>query len=310
MKIGAIYPQAEIETDGGAVRAFAQGVEAMGYDHILGFDHVLGANRASRPGAFMPYDLDTTFQEPLVMFSHMAACTKTVGFMTAVLVLPQRQAALVAKQVACLDILSEGRFRLGVGTGWNSVEYESLGMDFATRGKRIEEQVAVMRQLWTQRAVTFNGQDHTITDAGLMPMPVTRPIPVWFGGGNDRVLFGKPANLNVLRRIARLGDGWIQQDMPRERARELIDTFHGFCREYGRDPAAVGIEAVFHLRKGEEDSWSDEVPPWRDMVSHMGLNTMGQKLFGVDAHLKRFEAFRGAVPDLFKDGARPEVSVA
>lgn len=295
IKFGAIYPQTEIEPDPGAVRAFAQGVEAMGYDHILGFDHVLGANRASRPEVFMPYDLDSPFIEPLMLFAHMAACTTTIGFLTAVLILPQRQTVLVAKQAACLDILSGGRFRLGVGTGWNQVEYEALGTDFSTRGKRVEEQVALLRELWTRRAVTFAGEYHTVTDAGLTPMPVTQPIPVWIGGGNDRVLFGQSANLNVLRRIARIGDGWIQQEMPRQRAAELIEIFHGFCHEYGRDPAKIGIEGLFHLRAGNEDSWAAEMADWEPVVSHMGIYTMGEGLTGVDMHLRHFEQFKSAV---------------
>jgi probable F420-dependent oxidoreductase len=296
MKIGAIYPQSEMQTDPGAVRHYAQAVEAMGFDHILAYDHVLGANRASRPGVFMPYDLDTTFMEPLMLFSHIAAFTKTIGFITGVMILTQRQAVLVAKQVACLDILSEGRYRLGLGTGWNAVEYEALGMDFSTRGKRLEEQIAVMRALWTNRAVTFNGEYHTITDAGLFPMP-TQQVPIWIGGGNDRPVFGEKANMNVLRRVARIADGWIQQDTTLPRATELIGQFREFVVEYGRDPAKVGIQAMYHLGNRPEDSWAGEIASWRKLeVSHMAVNTMNQGLSGVDAHLKRLEQFRQAVP--------------
>ena len=297
MQIGAVYPQTEIETDPGAVRHFAQAVEQMGFTHLLAFDHVLGANRASRPDAFLPYDLDCPFHEPMVLFSYLAGHTSKIRFGTAVMVITQRQAVLAAKQAACLDVLSEGRFRLGVGTGWNAVEYEALGMDFSTRGKRVEEQIAVMRALWTDRAVTFRGEHHTISDAGLLPMPIQRPIPVWIGGGNDRVLFGQTANLNVLRRIARIADGWIQQQMPLARAAELIETFRGFCREYGRDPAKVGIEAIYHIEPDTDDKWVEEVAGWRTLeASHMAVNTLRQGLHGVDAHLKRLEQFRQAVP--------------
>jgi probable F420-dependent oxidoreductase len=297
MQIGVVYPQTEIETDPSAVSHYAQAVEAMGFTYIEAYDHVLGANRETAPGQRRPYDLDTPFHEPLVLFSYMAGLTKTIGFATGVMILSQRQAALVAKQAACLDVLSNGRLRLGVGTGWNEVEYEALGMPFADRGARIEEQVTVMRELWTQRAVTFRGEHHSVTDAGIMPMPVQRPIPVWFGGGSDRAHFGKTANLKVLRRIARMGDGWIQQSMPQARAAELLEVFRGYVREYGRDPNAVGVEVRLEGALLPEDDWAPTVEAWRAAgVSHLGVNTMLGGLKGVDAHIKRLEAFRKAVP--------------
>ena len=297
MQIGVVYPQTEIETDPGAVSHYAKAVEAMGFTYIEAYDHVLGANRTPAPGQRRPYDLATPLHEPLVLFSYMAGLTKTIGFATGVMILSQRQAALVAKQAACLDVLSGGRFRLGVGTGWNEVEYEALGMPFADRGARIEEQVEVMRALWTQRAVTFKGEHHSITDAGIMPMPVQRPIPVWFGGGSDRAHFGQPANLKVLRRIARMGDGWIQQSMPQARAAELLEVFRGYVREYGRDPNAVGVEVRLEGALLPEEDWAPTVEAWRAAgVSHLGVNTMLGGLQGVDAHLKRLEAFRKVVP--------------
>jgi alkanesulfonate monooxygenase SsuD/methylene tetrahydromethanopterin reductase-like flavin-dependent oxidoreductase (luciferase family) len=205
---------------------------------------------------------------------------------------------LVAKQAACLDVLCKGRFRLGVGTGWNDIEYEALGMPFADRGARIEEQVAVLRELWTKDAVTFKGAQHVITDAGLMPLPVQRPIPVWFGGGSDRPQFGnQPASMKVLRRIARIGDGWIPQFRPNARGRELIDTFHGFCREYGRDLSKVGIDVRLPLNGNDDSKWAAEANTWREWgMSHITVNTLGDGLRGVDAHLRRIEAFRKVVP--------------
>jgi probable F420-dependent oxidoreductase len=296
MRIGVTYPQTEMETDHGAVRQFTQAVEEMGYAYVLAFDHVLGANRASRPGKTLPYDLDSTFHEPLVLFAFMAALSHKLTFATGVMVLTQRQTALVAKQAACLDVLCEGRFRLGVGTGWNDVEYEALGMDFKTRGARIEDQIAVMRELWTKPAVTIQTSELTINDAGICPLPVQRPIPVWFGGGSDRALFGEKANLNVLRRIARLGDGWIQQTMPFARAAELIEIFHGYCREYGRDPATIGIDTRLDAHLAKQDGWADDAKAWRGMgITDLTVNSMGDGLRGVDAHLARLELFRRAV---------------
>lgn len=298
MQIGVTYPQTEIETDPGAVKHFAQAVEAMGFTHVLAYDHVVGANTASRPGWNRPYRLESQFHDPFVLFSFMAGATAKIGFVTGILILTQRQTVLVAKQAACLDVLCNGRFRLGVGTGWNEVEYEALGMRFEDRGARIEEQVAVMRALWSNPAVTFKGEQHTITDAGLNPLPVQRPVPVWFGGGSDRPQFNNaPASMKVLRRIARLGDGWIPQMRPDDRGRELIETFHGFCKEYGRELNAIGIEARVPAMGLNETKWADEVKAWRALgVSHAVVQTMGDGLKGVDAHLRRLEAFRRAVP--------------
>ncbi len=192
-------------------------VEELGFGHILAFDHVVGANTASRPGWDKPYDLTSQFHDPFVLFSFLSAVTTELGFVTGILILPQRQTVLVAKQAACLDVLCGGRFRLGIGTGWNELEYEALGVPFEVRGDLIEEQVAVLRGLWSEDAFTFSGDYHSIPDVGLCPMPVQRPVPLWFGGGSDRPAFGnQPAREKVLRRIARLADGWIPQfDAPR-----------------------------------------------------------------------------------------------
>lgn len=294
MKVGVTFPQTEIGTDAGAIREFAQAVERMGFSHVLAYDHVMGANTASRPDWRGPYKLESTFHEPFVLFSFMAGVTTTLGFVTGILILPQRQTVLVAKQAACLDVLSNGRFRLGIGTGWNDIEYQALGMNFADRGRRFEEQVDVLRALWTNPAVTYGTPDHTIVDAGLNPLPVQRPIPVWFGGGSDRVLFGnQPARDAVIRRIARLGDGWIPQWQPDERGRELMDKFHGYCREYGRDPKRIGIEGRFTVSRATEGNWSDTARAWRALgVSHLAVNTMGDGLKGAGQHLRRLESLR------------------
>ncbi len=296
MQIGAIFPQTEIEADAGAIREYAIAVEEMGFTHISAYDHVLGANTASRPDWNGPYRLETSFQEPLVLFSFMAAVTSRIGFFTAILILSQRQAALVAKQAACLDIYCEGRLRLGVGTGWNQVEYEALGMSYSGRGKRIEDQIEVMRALWSQEAVSFDTEFHKITDAGINPLPVQRPIPIWLGGGSDRPLFGARANEKVIRRIARMADGWCPMWQPGPRAEELMEIFRGHCREYGRNPDDIGLEGSYVAARSEQDHWAEDIEAWRAAgASHLSIITMGEGLQGVKAHLQRLEEFRSAL---------------
>ena len=200
MKFGVVYPQVEFGNDFKAVRDYATLAEELGYHHVLAYDHVLGAN-PERPGGWNgPYTHQTPFQEPLVLFAFMAGVTTRIRFTTGIIILPQRQTALVAKQAATLDVLSGGRLRLGVGIGWNEVEYSALNQDFHNRGRRIEEQVEVLRLLWQQPLVTYSGRWHTIPDAGLNPLPIQQPIPIWFGGHSEP----------VLKRTARLDDQMIQ----------------------------------------------------------------------------------------------------
>jgi probable F420-dependent oxidoreductase len=300
MQLGTIYPQTHIEADPGAVRAYGMAVEELGFGHILAFDHVLGANTASRPDWDKPYDLTSRFHDPFVLFSFLSAATTKLGFITGILILPQRQTALVAKQTACLDVLCGGRFRLGIGTGWNELEYEALGVPFKDRGRMIEEQVAVLRGLLSEEAFSFRGDYHSIPDVGLCPMPVQRPVPIWLGGGSDRPAFGnQPAKELVLRRIARLADGWIPQfDSPTsERTLELLERFRGFCHEYGRDPDTIGLEVRMQLRPGSEGEWASQVAQWRALgATHLTLTTMSGRVQGVDNHIELLESFRRAVP--------------
>jgi len=243
MKIGVVLPQTEIGNDPGAIKAYAEAVEDMGFTHILVFDHVLGAN-PERPGGWKgPYTYRHAFHEPFVLFGFLAAATRRVGLVTGIVILPQRQTALVAKQAAAVDVLSGGRLRLGVGVGWNPVEFEALGEDFHTRGRRVEEQVQVMRALWTKELVTFTGAYHRIPDAGLNPLPVQRPIPVWMGGESPV----------VLRRAARLADGWItlQTFRPGPAAQQTIDGLHAHVREAGRDPAKLTSTNQLAIYVGE-----------------------------------------------------------
>lgn len=293
MQIGVVFPQTEIGADFGAIREYAKSVEAMGYTHVLAYDHVLGANTASRPGWRGAYTLESMFHEPFVLFSYMAGATSRLGFITGILIVSQRQTALVAKQAACLDVLCEGRLRLGIGTGWNEVEYEALGISFAGRSKRMEEQTEVLRKLWTKDAITLRTPMHTITDAGISPLPVQRPIPIWMGGGSDRPNWNTTAKDGAIRRIARLADGWVPLWEPGERAEELMEKYRGFCREYGRDPARLGLQGRLYAHRGKEASWSEGIGAWRDIgASHLAINTMDDGLKGAQQHLRRLEEFR------------------
>jgi probable F420-dependent oxidoreductase len=269
MQIGAIFPQTEIGDDPGVIREYAQAVEGLGYTYILAYDHVLGAGLASRPGWRGPYSSDTLFHEPLTLFAYLAAITRRVQFVSGVIILPQRQTALVAKQAAEVDVLSGGRLRLGIGVGWNPVEYQALGEDFATRGARSEEQIAVLRALWTQPTVTFNGRWHQIEDAGIKPLPVQRPIPIWIGGGAEA----------TLQRAGRIGDGWFPQIAPDERAEAMVERLRRYTSEAGRAERAVGIEARLSIGQVGEDQWAHYAEAWRALgATHLGVNTMNAGL--------------------------------
>lgn len=268
------------------IRDYAQAVESMGYTHILAFDSVVGAN-PDRPGGWdSPYTYRHAFHEPFVLFAFCAAVTRRIELATGVLVLPQRQTALVAKQAAAVDVLSRGRLRLGIGVGWNPVEFEALGEDIKTRGLRVEEQLDVMRRLWTEELVTYQGRWHRVPDGGLNPLPVQRPIPVWMGGESDA----------VLRRAARLADGWItlQTFRPGPAAQHTVDRLHGLVREVGRDPAAFGIEGRVALANVPAADRAKEMAAWRAMrgITHVCVNTMGLGLASPDEHVRTLERFK------------------
>ena len=282
MQTGLVYPQTEYPTDPAAVRDYAQTAEALGYTHVLAYDHVLGAN-PDRPGGWSgPYTHNDPFMEPFVLFTYMAAVTTRLGFIPGILILPQRETALVAKQAATLDVLCGGQLRLGVGTGWNEVEYVALSQDFNTRGKRQEEQLEVLRLLWTQELVTYQGRWHDIPDAGINPLPVQRPIPLWFGGHADA----------VLRRAARLGDGWLPGFRTAEVAREHLDRLDAYLAEAGRDRAAFGLEPRLHWGNGDLDALGRALEGWRAAgATHISLNTMGAGFKTVGEHLAAIRLF-------------------
>jgi probable F420-dependent oxidoreductase len=237
---------------------------------------VLGAGLASRPGWRGPYSSETLFHEPLTLFAYLAAITQRVEFVSGVIILPQRQTALVAKQAAEVDVLSGGRFRLGIGVGWNPVEYQALGEDFGTRGARSEEQIAVLRALWTQPTVTFHGRWHQIEDAGIKPLPVQRPIPIWIGGSAEA----------TLRRAGRIGDGWFPQMAPDERAATMVERLRSYTREAGRAESAVGIEARLSIGQVGEDQWAGYAGAWRALgATHLGVNTMNAGLTSPADHI-------------------------
>jgi probable F420-dependent oxidoreductase len=286
MHLGVIFPQTEFPADPGAVRDYAQAAEALGFEFIAAYDHILGAN-SNRPGGWKgPYDHQSSFLEPLVMFSFMAGITERVGFVTGVLILPQRQTAVVAKQAATLDVLSRGRLRLGVGLGWNEVEYTSLGQDFHTRGRRIEEQVHLLRRLWTEPLVTFDGRWDHVDDAGLNPLPVQRPIPIWFGGRDPR----------AIRRAARMGDGWILNVRSAEEARPGLETLRAALAQEGRAAAAFGIEARLAYGDGNPEAWMAEIEAWRAVgATHASLNTMRYGLSTPADHIGAIRRFAEAI---------------
>ncbi len=285
MKIGVVFPQTEFGNDPAAIRDYAQTAESLGFDHILAYDHVLGAN-PQRPGGWSgPYTHQDPFHEPFVLFSYMAGLTQTIEFVTGILILPQRETALVAKQAASLDVLSEGRLRLGMGIGWNKVEFVALNQEFHNRGKRIEEQVTLLRQLWTEPLVKFDGRWHHIPDAGLNPLPVQRPIPIWFGGHADA----------VLRRIARMGDGWLPNYRSAKDAAPSLEVLDEYLVEAGRSRADIGLEARLHSHLGDLDDLLDRMAGWRAAgATHISLNTMGAGFQSAAEHIAAMSEFAAA----------------
>ena len=286
MQLGVVFPQNEIGEDPGAVRAFAEAAEGLGYEHLIFYDHVLGADTTRRPDWQGPYSHRDTFHEPMVTFGYLAALTSRIELVTAVIIMPQRQTALLAKQAAQVDVLSGGRLRLGVGIGWNDVEYEALNENFHDRGKRSEEQVELLRALWTNEIVDFQGRWHSIPGAGIKPLPVQRPIPVWFGGGRSD---------GVLRRIARMGDGWFPQLQADDQGRERMAAFRNFVAEAGRSQDDVGIDARVAVSRGGIDGALRDADTWREMgATHVSFNTLRAGFTSADEHIDALRRFKEA----------------
>ena len=284
VEIEIVWPHSATTATAEEIRTFARGVEALGYAHVLVYDHVLGADPAVHQGWAGPYDIDTPFREPLVLLGFVAGCT-ALGVVTGILILPQRQTALVAKQAAELDLLTDGRLRLGVGIGWNAVEYEALGERFSTRARRIEAQVALLRRLWTERTVSERSEFDLVPGAGLCPAPVQRPIPIWFGARTP------PA----YERAGRLGDGWLPLVQPGPRLSEALGHVRAGAERAGRDPGAIGMQGRVDWR-GDVDNVAAQVEKWRDSgASHLGISTMGPAPASLDAHLERLEVVAKAI---------------
>ncbi len=286
MRIGVTFPQLEIGPDPKDVREYAQAGELLGYTHLLAYDHVVGADVTNRPNWRGPYTADSLFHEPFVLFGYLAGVTDHLEFVTGIIILPQRQTVLVAKQATEVDVLSRGQFRLGVGLGWNEVEYQALGEDFHNRGRRSEEQIEVLRRLFSEESVTFHGRWHHIEAAGLNPLPVQRPIPIWLGGSQDI----------TLRRVARLGDGWFPQMPPNDQARDMVARLREYTREAGRDPNRIGIEARVSIGSKPPEEWKREVDGWREMgATHLAVNTMSAGLKGVQQHIEALQRFKDVI---------------
>jgi len=297
MRLGVNLPLIDIGGDPVTVRDFAQAAEGLGFHHLGAADHVLGVNVASRPDWGTRNTSQDYFHDPFVLFGFLSACTKNIEFSTQVMILPQRQTALVAKQAACLDVLCGGRFRFGIGVGWNPVEYVGLNESFKNRGQRQEEQVEVMRALWAEPHVTFRGQWHTIEDAGINPLPLRRRIPLWFGGHEDV----------TLRRIARWGDGWIMLAHASGPAADAeFAKLRRYVEEAGRNPADVGLEVWVSTGEGGPDDWRKQLQAWKAAgVTHATVNSTynrgpHKRIAGRTTadHMAAMRQYREAVADL------------
>ena len=294
MQIGAIFPQTEIGSDPGAIRDYAQAAEDLGYSHLFIADHVLGADAAHHQHVVgSPYTHESVMHEPFALMGYLSAVTKTMGLCTGILILPQRQTVLVAKQAAEVDVLSGGRLRLGIGVGWNHVEYEALGQNFHDRGRRSEEQIALLRALWTSETVNFEGRWHRVTHAGLNPLPVQRPIPVWLGAGSSSSpLPSEP----VLRRLARISDGWFPNFEPNTAGKKAVATLRKYVREAGRKRNQVGIEGRIRIAGKQPEEWLDELKAWGSLGA-VGVTVEARRggLQSVDQHIDAIRRFKEVV---------------
>lgn len=275
MQIGVVYPQTEIATDVATVRAYAARVEEFGYHHLLAYDHVVGADPEVHVGWQGPYNINTSFHELFVLYGFLAGITN-LELVTGIIISPQRQTVLLAKQAAEVDILSGGRFRLGLGIGWNAVEYEALGQNFETRGRRQEEQIGLLRRLWTERSVTHEGRFDRVTGAGLWPLPLQRPVPIWLGG----------SSVPAYQRAGGVADGWFPQMGPGSALDEAIALVAEAAAGAGRDPALLGMEGRITFDGRDVDALTGGACRWQEAgATHLAVNTMGSALPGLDAHL-------------------------
>lgn len=278
MQIGAVVSQGEVGTDVGALRAYAQAVEELGYDFLVVSDHVVGSVKEAHPELDRVYPIDSYLHESMSVLAFLAGVAPKLGFLTSVVILPQRQTVLAAKQAAEIDVLSGGKFRFGVGIGWNSVEYEALGMDFRNRARRYEEQIKVMRRLWTERTVTFTGRYHTLTAAGINPRPVQQPVPIWIGASAEA----------AVQRATRIADGYLPLSPLEGGWDATMDRVSKWLEEAGRERSSFGVEGRLNAGTGTPQEWQRTVEMWRRFgASHLSVGTGG--VGGVDAHIARLK---------------------
>jgi probable F420-dependent oxidoreductase len=290
MRLGVTFSHPDLGDDPSFYLEFARAVEESGFDHLLAAEHVAGGHPDRLRGEKL-HTFDVPYHEPFVLFGFLAGATQRLELATNILILPQRQTVLVAKQAAELDLLTGGRLRLGVGVGRNWMEYEALNEDFSNRGARIEEQVEVLRQLWSNELVTFDGTWHHLDRIGLNPMPVQRPIPIWMGS-----FFGRLVE-RVLRRIGRIADGWLPQFPPGDELAAAVERLHGYAREAGRDPAAIGIECGISVRQDDDPRrWRDLAARYRDLgATHLRVTTAGGGFTSPAEHLRAAQRWIEAV---------------
>ncbi len=284
MQLGAVLSQNEIGTDLGALRAYAQAVQDLGYDFLVVADHVVGADKADHPELDRTFPLENTMHEPFALCAYLAGVAPGLGLLPSVVILPQRQTVLVAKQAAAVDFLSGGRLRLGVGIGWHEVEFAALGVPFRDRARRFEEQLALLRRLWTERAVTFAGHYHDVRATGLTPLPVQRPIPLWIGASSEA----------AIRRATRLADGFLPLRPLDGGWVTTMAKVHDWLAEAGRDPATFGIEGRLEAGSGTPADWQQTIELWRGFgASHLSVGTGGRG--GVDAHIQRLREVKAVI---------------
>jgi probable F420-dependent oxidoreductase len=304
VRIGVIFPQTDIGTDPAVVKDYGQAADELGYAFLEVWDHVILPD-PNRAGPRLRYNAGTTFFEPLVLLGFLAGMTRTIELATGVLILPQRQTVLVAKQAAVVDVLSKGRLRLGVGLGWMPLQYEALGLDFHKRGRIIEEQVPLLRRLWSEQVVDFRGRFHRVDSAGMQPAPPRGTIPIWMGGGYTRnAPWPAQGQENILRRVARLADGWLPAYFgrgPDANVREVIAHLREFVVQAGRDVHDFGVEGRIPLAS-TPDHWRADTDAWRAFeATHMALTTMDLGVSGPDDHIRLIRRYAEEVG--LKDGA-------
>lgn len=289
MRLGAIFPQTDIGIDPQEIARYATTIEQMGFKHLLAFDHVIGGDLDTYPQLAGRYTSESNFHEVFVLFGYLAALTTRLEFATGVVILPQRQTALVAKQAAALDVLSGGRFRMGVGIGWNQIEYQALGENFRNRARRMEEQIEFLRTMWRESVIDFDGEFHTIQLAGIKPLPVNRSIPIWIGASAE------PA----VRRAARIADGFMATTLPGEELDAILSWIRDELANQGRSQRDFGLDGRILLTQGNEDDWKRTYTFWQETgATHLSLHTMRGGLQSVDQHLNLLERALRAIEGL------------